>query len=48
MTPPERQMNQGQTKSDWKATDRCPDCGTKLAHEGGCIICYGCGWGLCG
>jgi predicted amidophosphoribosyltransferase len=23
---------------------RCPICGAKLVHEGGCVTCYSCGW----
>jgi len=26
----------------------CPVCGSKLVHEGGCIVCYSCGWAECG
>lgn len=26
----------------------CENCGTKLAHEGGCLFCYNCGWSKCG
>lgn len=25
----------------------CPECGAILAHEGGCVICYNCGWSEC-
>ena len=25
----------------------CPQCGTKLEHEGGCDICRDCGWTKC-
>ena len=25
----------------------CPECGTKLYHEAGCIRCYSCGWSRC-
>ena len=25
----------------------CPECGTKLYHEAGCIRCYSCGWSKC-
>jgi len=25
----------------------CPDCGEKLQHEGGCVICKQCGWSKC-
>ncbi len=29
--------------------DRCPECGSILAHRGGCVECPnpGCGWALC-
>ncbi|MDO8685867.1 MAG: LAGLIDADG family homing endonuclease, partial [Clostridiales bacterium] len=26
----------------------CPDCGSKLEHEGGCVICRNCGFSKCG
>lgn len=26
----------------------CPDCGHKLDHEGGCVICRNCGYSRCG
>lgn len=26
----------------------CPDCGTELEHEGGCVVCRGCGYSKCG
>lgn len=29
--------------------DKCPECGGKLRHENGCVICAnGCGWSKCG
>lgn len=36
----------------WKEAEKnnkkvCPECGTELAHEGGCSMCYGCGWSAC-
>ena len=27
--------------------DWCPECGTRLAHEGRCVYCPGCGWSSC-
>ncbi|MBC8535396.1 vitamin B12-dependent ribonucleotide reductase [Feifania hominis] len=26
----------------------CPECGTKMEHEGGCVICHNCGYSKCG
>jgi hypothetical protein len=26
----------------------CPECGADIAHEGGCMSCYSCGWSACG
>jgi len=26
----------------------CPECGEKLEHEGGCVICRNCGYSKCG
>ncbi|ADU25816.1 ribonucleoside-diphosphate reductase, adenosylcobalamin-dependent [Ethanoligenens harbinense YUAN-3] len=26
----------------------CPDCGAKMEHEGGCVICRNCGYSKCG
>jgi ribonucleoside-diphosphate reductase alpha chain len=26
----------------------CPDCGSLLEHEGGCVVCRGCGYSKCG
>lgn len=25
----------------------CPDCGSSVTHETGCVICYHCGWSKC-
>ena len=27
---------------------KCPDCGTAIQHEGGCVICRSCGFSFCG
>jgi len=26
----------------------CPECGTRVIHESGCVTCPSCGWGMCG
>jgi ribonucleoside-diphosphate reductase alpha chain len=26
----------------------CPECGSKLEHEGGCVVCRSCGYSKCG
>ena len=26
----------------------CPECGARLEHEGGCVICRNCGYSKCG
>jgi ribonucleoside-diphosphate reductase alpha chain len=26
----------------------CPECGSEMEHEGGCVICRGCGYSKCG
>jgi len=25
----------------------CPECGTLVIHESGCVVCPSCGWFLC-
>ena len=27
---------------------KCPECGSELIQEGGCVICKSCGWSRCG
>ena len=27
---------------------KCPECGSRLIQEGGCVICKSCGWSKCG
>lgn len=34
--------------SDLKFAKNCPECGSPLEHEGGCVICRECGWSKCG
>ncbi len=31
-----------------KAIKHCPECGSVLEHEGGCIVCRNCGYSKCG
>ena len=31
-----------------RAGTPCPECGSKLEHEGGCVICRACGYSKCG
>jgi len=26
----------------------CPECGAPVVHEAGCVVCYNCGWAMCG
>lgn len=28
--------------------DRCPECGSSITHEEGCVTCHGCGYTKCG
>ena len=44
-------LSQYMTEDDSKEIygDTCPECGGKLRHENGCVICAnGCGWSKCG
>ncbi|WP_432667476.1 vitamin B12-dependent ribonucleotide reductase [Wukongibacter baidiensis] len=31
-----------------KAMNTCPECGNKVEHEGGCVMCRSCGYSKCG
>lgn len=42
---PRRKPKEENTESDGSV---CPECGAKLEHEGGCIICRSCGYSKCG
>lgn len=42
---PRRKPKEEKTESDGSV---CPECGAKLEHEGGCIICRSCGYSKCG
>lgn len=32
----------------WSMIKHCPECGSKMQHEGGCVICKNCGFSKCG
>ena len=44
-----RRARQEHTQTEAKLTEEivCPECGTKLFHEAGCVRCYSCGWSRC-
>ena len=31
-----------------KAFKYCPECGSAVEHEGGCVVCRNCGYSKCG
>lgn len=33
--------------AEYKSDGDCPDCGSKIHPEGGCLICQSCGWSKC-
>lgn len=33
---------------DWSTIKYCPECGSTVQHEGGCMICRNCGFSKCG
>lgn len=33
---------------NWSKLKHCPECGSKIQHEGGCMICMNCGFSKCG
>ena len=33
---------------NYKTLENCLECGAPLAHAGGCVTCYSCGWAVCG
>ncbi|MEG2455628.1 MAG: hypothetical protein RSC08_05165, partial [Oscillospiraceae bacterium] len=36
------------TPAQAKLAKFCPECGSKLEHEGGCVTCRNCGYSKCG
>ncbi len=35
------------TENGAKTITACPDCGSSVTHETGCVVCYNCGWSKC-
>jgi len=33
---------------NFKTLEACLECGAPVAHQGGCVTCYSCGWAVCG
>jgi len=43
-----KEIKEKQEIKECSNEERCPVCGNKkLAHEGGCLTCYFCGWSKC-
>lgn len=38
----------GMTPAEAKLAKYCPECGSRLEHEGGCVTCRDCGYSKCG
>ena len=36
------------TPAEAKQAKFCPECGSRLEHEGGCVTCRNCGYSKCG
>ena len=41
-------VSPGMTPAEAKLAKFCPECGSKLEHEGGCVTCRNCGYSKCG
>lgn len=37
-----------QNPGDEQKASKCPECASKLEHEGGCVVCRSCGYSKCG
>lgn len=49
LAAPYQAQQAGDTRDNSAAAARtCPECGAKVEHEGGCIICRNCGYSKCG
>lgn len=46
-TPKTQQVQQETQNTDLQEEDKCPICGGKLKHVGGCTECKDCGWSAC-
>lgn len=42
-----KRIETNETKFNFREEALCPQCGSKLDHEGGCDICRDCGWTRC-
>ena len=39
---------EGEEKTEESKEGRCPECGSVVEHEGGCMVCRNCGYSKCG
>lgn len=44
----EEEKLQEKIKNFANPSSNCPECGSKMGHEGGCVICKNCGFSKCG
>lgn len=47
-TAPEKPGSNEKPDFDKHKMRFCPECGAKVEHEGGCVICHNCGYSKCG
>ena len=45
---PKGNLNPDMTPAEAKLAKFCPECGSPLEHEGGCVTCRNCGYSKCG
>ncbi len=43
----EREASSDEATTDCPELTGCPECGTTVTHESGCMMCYNCGWSKC-
>jgi ribonucleoside-diphosphate reductase alpha chain len=41
-------LSTGGGAADSGAAERCPECGSEVHRQQGCVLCRGCGWSVCG